>query len=152
MTDDPLIFSFSGLPRGKGRPRASVRGGFVKLYTDKNTREYEAAVAQIAKVAMYGRPRFEGPLSVSLRFRIPIPASMSKKERAAVLAGEVAYLGRIDVDNAGKAILDALNGVCWRDDVQIARLFAAKVPSLNPGVDMKITPLGLGYEMRASRL
>ena len=32
-----------------------------------------------------------------------------------------------DADNYAKLILDALNGVLWRDDAQVVRLFAEKV-------------------------
>jgi Holliday junction resolvase RusA-like endonuclease len=138
---EPVIFSMSGSPRGKGRPRATVRKGFAKIYTDSKTRKYEAAVGKVAMAAMVGRQPFEGPLSVSLRFRLQPPKSMTKRERAAALAGDEAYIGRIDIDNLAKAILDPLNGVCWRDDVQIVRLFATKAASEKPGIDIKIQPL-----------
>lgn len=132
----------SGAPRGKGRPRATVRGGFARLYTDKLTREYETSVKRLALVAMRGRKRFEGPLSVSIRFRLEPPKSMTKSERAAALSGEEAYTGRFDLDNLAKSILDGCNGACWHDDVQIVRLFLTKSAATNPGVDIRIEPLG----------
>lgn len=139
---DPLTFSFSGVPDAKGRPRATVRGGFAKLYTDDVTRKYEGAVAKVAALAMRGRKPFEGPLSVSMRFRLAPPKSLSKRQRAALLSGETAYLGRKDLDNLVKALADACNGVCWVDDVQIVRLFATKTAAEKPGVDIRIEPLG----------
>lgn len=138
---DVLQFSMSGAPRGKGRPRTAVRGGFARVYTDARTRKYEASVASLAAIAMAGRPPFVGPLSVSLRFRLEPPKSMSKRERAAVLAGEQAYLGRIDADNAAKAVLDGMNGVAFADDVQIVRLFVVKVADARPGVDVRLEAL-----------
>jgi Holliday junction resolvase RusA-like endonuclease len=33
---------------------------------------------------------------------------------------------RCDVDNAAKAVLDALNGVAWEDDSQVQRLVVEK--------------------------
>jgi Holliday junction resolvase RusA-like endonuclease len=66
---------------------------------------------------------------------------MSKRQRARILAGEEVYLGRIDVDNASKACLDAMNGVCFGDDKQIVRLLATKIPSDEPGVDVRIEAL-----------
>ncbi len=139
---DPVVFSMRGEVRGKGRPRFAVRGGFAKTYTDELTRAYESAVRQLGLRAMHGRQPFVGALSVSLRFRLSPPKSMSKRLRASILAGETAYFGRIDADNAGKAILDGLNGACFVDDKQIMRLWIEKVAHERPGIDVKITPLG----------
>ena len=138
---EPLSFSMSGAPRGKGRPRATVRGGHAATYTDPKTRAYEASIAAIARQAMKGRPPLEGALSVSLRFRMALPKSMSKRERAAILAGERPYVGRTDTDNMAKAILDGCNAIVWLDDVQITRLFAVKEAAEAPGVDIKVQPL-----------
>ena len=140
---EPLVFSMSGAPRGKGRPRATVRKGssHATTYTDPKTRAYEQSVAAIARKAMKGRPPLEGALSVSLRFRLALPKSMSKRERAAILAGERPYFGRTDTDNMAKAVLDGCNAIVWLDDVQITRLFALKEAAEAPGVDVKVTPL-----------
>lgn len=138
---DALVFSMSGEPRGKGRPRAAVRGGFARMYTDPKTRKYEASIAKIARVKMGARPPFEGPLSVSLRFRIELPKSMPKYRRARVLAGEEAHTGGPDVDNMAKAVLDAMNGIVFPDDRQIVRLFATKIGAVAAGVDIRIEPL-----------
>lgn len=138
-----LVFSLSGQVRGKGRPRAAVRGAHATIYTDEKTRAYERAAATVARLAMAGRPPFEGPLSVSLRLRFAPPKSTTKARRARLLSGEEAYLGSIDVDNGAKALLDAFNGVCWGDDVQITRLWVTKVAAEKPGIDVRIEPLAL---------
>ena len=90
---------------------------------------------------MRGRAPFDGPLSVSLRFRLAPPKSMSKRDRARVLAGDEAYVGRYDVDNMAKSILDAMNNIIYTDDVNIMRLWAEKVASDRPGVDVRVEPL-----------
>jgi len=76
---EPLIFSMSGAPRGKGRPRATVRKGsrHATTYTDPLTRKYEASVAKIARKAMKGRPPIQGAPSLSPRSRFYLPKSMS---------------------------------------------------------------------------
>lgn len=139
--DGGLTFSMAGAPRGKGRPRTTVRGGFARVYTDPKTRTYESSVKGLARKAMGEREPFVGALSVSIRFRLELPKSMTKRDRAAALAGERAYLGRTDLDNLAKAILDGCNGVCWVDDAQIVRLFLTKVGTDKPGVDVKVEPL-----------
>lgn len=138
-----LAFSMTGEPRGKGRPRATVRevgGGrpIATIYTDARTRSYEASVAKIAKTKMVGAKPLEGPLSVSMRFRLSVPVSYSKRLRAAILAGEEAYLGAFDIDNLAKSILDGLNGVVFRDDKQVTRLFVEKLAAEQPGVDVRV--------------
>lgn len=152
----PLTFSMAGEPRGKGRPRATTRGGYSTVYTDKETRRYEASVTKVARQAMGGRPPLEGPLSVSLRFRMPIPKSASKRARASMASGETAHCGRPDIDNLAKAILDGIaedaaakavakkiggeieTRVVFRNDSQIVRLFATKIYAEQPGVDVRV--------------
>ena len=43
-----IYFVVPGQPIGKGRPRASTRGGFVRMYTDAKTVTYENAIARQA--------------------------------------------------------------------------------------------------------
>lgn len=136
-----VSFSCNGAPRGKGRPRLSTRGGFARAYTDPLTVAYEKSIAEIAKAAMGGGDPYTGALSVSLRFRLPVPASMSKRQRARILAGEEAYYGRIDLDNMIKAVWDSLNGIVFGDDSQVVRLFATKEAHATPGVDVKVMAL-----------
>lgn len=136
-----IAFSVMLDPRGKGRPRAAVIHGRAKIYTDAATRKYELVIRKFATKLMGDRRPLEGPLSVSLRFRLSPPVSMSKRQRAAVLAGEQPYFGRIDCDNAAKSVLDACNAVCWGDDKQIVRLFVTKVAAEKPGVDVHILAL-----------
>ena len=133
-----LIIKMSGEPRGKGRPRATVRGGYASVYTDPKTKKYEASVRAVATAAMAGQDPFEGPLSVSLRFRMPIPKSATRRARAGMVAGEIAHLSRPDIDNLTKSVLDALNKVAFADDGQVVRNFAVKVYAEQPGVDIRI--------------
>lgn len=141
----PLAFSVSIVPRGKGRPRATIRRGkngdqHAGTYTDAKTRTYEAQVKGVAEKAMAGAPPMQGPLIVSLRFRLPIPPSYSKKRRAAILAGEEAYFGAFDADNLAKAMLDGMNAVVFGDDKQITRLLVIKTPAERAGVDVQVGP------------
>lgn len=150
---EPLVFSIGGLPRGKGRPRVDTRGSFARVYTDAKTAKFEREVAKIAALAMRGRTPFAGPLSVSLRFRMPIPKSAPKRQRLAMAAGETPHVGRPDLDNMVKAALDAMGAhkdrktglwipVVFVNDCQIVRLFSQKVYADNPGIDVRVEPLG----------
>lgn len=136
-----IKFSMAGPPRGKGRPRATVRSGHAQIYTDSATRQYEKSVRELTAGAMRGAAPFTGPLSVSLQFRIGLAASMSKRQRARILAGEEPWFGGPDADNLAKAVLDGMNAVAFLDDKQITRLWAVKVPSDSPGVDVRVEAL-----------
>lgn len=157
-----LVFSMSGEPRGKGRPRVDARGAFPRIHTDQKTIDYEGSISVCARDAMAGRPPFTGSTSVSLRFRLPVPGSVSKKRRAAMLAGEIAPTSKPDLDNAAKACLDGMAvdavmrrkllklrragaevdldqaRIVFRDDAQITRLFVTKVYAERPGVDVRV--------------
>jgi Holliday junction resolvase RusA-like endonuclease len=100
---------------------------------------------------MEGRSPFAGALSVSLQFRMPIPASATKRARAAMAANEIPHTSKPDTDNLVKAILDGLESdptdkakrkIVFQNDCQITRLFATKIYSENPGVDVRVEPLG----------
>lgn len=135
-----IAFSIAVDPRGKGRPRATVRGKHATVYTDAATRKYEARIKAAAVKAVGDAEPLQGALQVGLRFRMAIPRSYPKKRRAAILAGTEAYLGAYDADNLAKAVLDACNGVAFADDKQVVRLIVLKTPAERPGVDIHIAP------------
>lgn len=52
-----------------------------------------------------------------------------------------ATLARCDVDNLAKAVLDALKGIAYADDKQVAALFARKVRSTEPHTSITVFAL-----------
>lgn len=123
----PLEFTVPGQPQGKGRPRAGKTfGGHVRLYTPEKTVAYEGLVAYAAQAAMAGRALFAGPVALELSMFHQVPQSWSKKRQAMALVGEILPTVKCDADNCLKAVLDALNGVAWKDDVQVVCLSVAK--------------------------
>ncbi len=139
-----IEFFVPGAPVGKGRPRAARRGTGVVMFTPEKTAGYEALVAAAASNAMRAEAGslFTGPLEAVLEMRIPIPASWSKAHKAAALAGIELPTSRPDIDNVAKAILDACNGVVFRDDAQVVMLVATKAFSDEPGVRVVIRECG----------
>lgn len=105
-------FTIPGRPKVKGRPRFSKRG---YAYTPANTREYEDTVKKY-----YKGPIFEGPISLSVMFT-PKRAQVTITE----LDQELSTL-RGDTTNYLKAIEDALNGIAYKDDIQIQRIVGKK--------------------------
>lgn len=122
-----LNFSILGTPTGKGRPRF-YRGRAV---TPKKTRDYETLVrheAQQALEHMVQLPNFEAPCEVTIDAYYSIPKSYTKKQRRQIAESGawVVRPGKPDLDNAIKEILDGMNGIVYRDDVQVVSLRAKK--------------------------
>lgn len=147
---DVVIVTLLGEPEGKGRPRFRVvtpRGGkpFASVYTPKETRTYEHALAMAGRVAMRSRAPLECPLDVTVTAIMPVPRSWTAKKRDAALAGTVWPTSTPDCDNLAKMI-DGLNGIVWVDDKQIVRLSVIKQYGEAPRLEVKVVaaaPVGL---------
>lgn len=137
-----LTFTVPGTPIGKGRARATIAGGHARMYTPEKTVSYEGLVAHSAQVAMAGAPLIDGPASVLLEIVCQVPASWSQKKRRAALNGTVYPTTKPDIDNVEKAIFDGLNGVVWRDDVQVVEVAKRKRYGDVPGVSVTIIAIG----------
>ena len=134
-----IEFTVPGIPVGKGRARASTRGGKVRMFTPAKTVNYEALLRGFAFDAMHGAAPMSGPLRVTVSAVFPKAASWSKKKSAAA----VWHTSRPDADNLVKC-LDGLNGVVWGDDAQIASASILKTYSLDGSAYLRVTvePLG----------
>jgi Holliday junction resolvase RusA-like endonuclease len=136
---DRLIFFVEGDPVPKGRGR--IMSSRTKRWnvTPAKTRLYEAAVSEQALVAMMAktyteralRP-YDGPLYARLTFHLPRPKTVTR----------MWPLGRPDLDNLAKAVLDGLNGVVFHDDAQVCCMDLAKHYAVDRvGVQVEITEL-----------
>lgn len=120
-----LSFAVPGLPRGWARARLA-KGG-AHHFTDAKTAAFKDSVAFWCLQAMKREGvagLVLGPVELSIRVFLPIPASLSAKKRKA-LAG-MPCPRKPDIDNLNKIIMDALNGVLYRDDVQVTGISAQK--------------------------
>lgn len=133
-----ITFEIPGPPVGKGRARVARRGRFTTMYTPEKTASYESLVAMSAHQAMQGRAMLLDAVAVTLDIRVPIPASWSQKKQAAAIAGQIRPTTKPDIDNVEKAIFDGLNGVAWKDDVQVVRVTKEKRYAPAPGVAVTI--------------
>ena len=120
-----VVFEVPGEPRGKGRPRFTKTG---HPYTDSETRAYEN------KIVAYYRKQlgaFRWPdsafVSVQVTAYYPIPKSATKAATASMREGTMLPSRKPDIDNVLKIVLDALNGVAYKDDSRVVRVEAQKV-------------------------
>lgn len=100
-----IRFVIPGPATPKGRPRITRTG---HAYTPQKTKAYAEKVQWVAR-AFAPRTPLLGPVSVRIvEYRKGTPEA------------------RPDIDNVLKNLLDAMNGLIWRDDSQVVQLFAEK--------------------------
>jgi Holliday junction resolvase RusA-like endonuclease len=136
-----IAFFIPGNPVAKGRGRAAVVAGHAHVFTPAKTRSYETLVKQMAAATMDGAPPFELPVRVHIDVMLPIPASMSKKDRAHAVDGRLLPGKKPDLDNCVKAVTDGLQQIAFVDDKLICDLRATKRYSQRPGVHVMVEPV-----------
>jgi Holliday junction resolvase RusA-like endonuclease len=111
-----LRFTIPGPPvawQRAGRNRATGA-----TFTKEATRSYQALIKEIAggMMDMLGLEPLTGPLQLCVTVLRPAPKSWPKRR-----ATEIWDTRRPDFDNLGKTVADALNGIAYGDDAQIAK-------------------------------
>jgi len=136
-------FAVPGEPRGKGSVRTSVIGKKkpqARTFTDPATRKAMDRIQDAAVRAMEAESLdpCQGPLTVGLYvYRAKgRPTSKIGKDRAE--ADQIRPVTKPDLDNYSKAALDAMNGVCYRDDAQVVRLVVEKRFSERPRMEIVV--------------
>ena len=137
-----------GQPMGKQRARTrtvNTKAGksFVMSYTPKKTLNYETYIKELFIIKY---PRFkplEGALSVDLKAYLDIPKSKSKKQKELMRQHKIMPTTRPDVDNIFKVFLDAMQGVCFKNDSQVVAARLAKFYSETPRVEIIISEIKL---------
>ena len=111
---------------GKGKVQIAFEGDAALLRIDAattQTRRIKSLVGEfLRKEVAHVRPDF-------LPFEVRIWTSE--------VEGRVTH----DVDNVAKAVLDALNGVFWRDDRQVVRLTSEKFEGERARIAVLVRPL-----------
>ena len=122
-------YIIEGVPTAQGRPRFTKRG----ITYDPNKKYKNSIAAQI----MCQKPVLinEGPVKIRMVFNMPKPKSYSSKL--------FWHIKKPDIDNLIKAVLDALNGILWRDDSQISQISAQKiyVKKNEPNIELVVDAL-----------
>lgn len=118
-----LSFTVPGTPRPHPRPRACVRGGHAAVYTPKPARDWKYLIQNYALDAMHGKPLFSGPVAAKITLLMPRPKGMIWKTKP---MPREKHVKAGDCDNIAKGVLDAMNGVVYRDDRQVWCLVITK--------------------------
>jgi crossover junction endodeoxyribonuclease RusA len=147
MTD--VRFSARGAPVAQGSVKAFVRGNRAVVVA-KGTgplADWRHAIATEARAAMLHLPAFGGPVTIYATFTMSRPPSHFRTD-GQTLAKSAARYPRLDLDKLCRALLDALTGVAFDDDSQVAILSATKQWDDDnrgwQGVDVVITEIDAG--------
>lgn len=116
---EPVKFFVTGMPVPKQSFRYTKNGGG---YQSKKVKDWQGEVSWCATAAMLDRGLLTGDVCVKLVFCLP-----DKRRR--------------DWDNLAKGVMDALNGLVYRDDSQVVEAHIAKIMDrrVRPGVKVEIT-------------
>lgn len=124
-------------PKPQARPRFNSYS--KRAYEDSSMTAYKQSVKYHV---MAKKPKFieTGAVSVSITFYVyPPKYLLSKKSMANDLAREVLYVDKKpDIDNYFKAVTDALEGVLYKNDGQIAVVTMQKFYSLDPRTEIEV--------------
>ena len=145
-----INFVVNGEPMAKQRPRVTTFNGYARAYTPKDTLNYENKVLMCYKESIKDIPNH----NVEVQFPnqmlcVTIEAyfgltkgdygkkGLNKSGREKM---EHIYCPtHKDCDNIAKIVLDALNGVCYKDDKQIVMLLVIKkYTESQPRVEVQI--------------
>lgn len=123
-----MKFEVHGEICAQGRPRFSSFKGHVRTYDPAKCRNYKALIAMVAtdEMAAQDWKYTELPLLMTLDVLVPFVKSDSKKLHKEAAEGKAFPAKKPDVDNIAKIIMDALNGILYKDDKQIVELIIRK--------------------------
>lgn len=102
-----ITFKVDGNPLPKQSFRVNSKGVKVFGYRDKRVTVWQDKVGWAARAKMGGRPPLRDDLNITIRF------TRANKRR-------------VDIDNLSKAVLDAMNGIVYKDDQQVKELHLYK--------------------------
>lgn len=147
MLDNTITFTVFGIPQTKGSakgfalPDKNRPGKYRTIITNDNpkNKSWAQTVSSMAQQYRTEACPFEGPIRLTLIFRMPIPKSIPKRRPSFMTK-------KPDVDKMVRSIKDALTGVLYEDDKQVVCLEAHKVYSHEPGVIVRVELIDLNYE------
>lgn len=127
-------------PKPQARPRFARRGNFTTTYEDKEMKTWKNKCSLLITKLYANQPPLEGALRTRVKFFIKPPQYISKvkKNKQALTDETLPVSKKADLDNYIKALFDSANGILYKDDGQIAEIYASKVYSTSPRIEFEI--------------
>lgn len=134
MAEPSLSFFVAGTAVTQGSKTAGVTNTgkrYVRENTGRDLKHWRSRVAEEAqKVAGDVLPFPKGPVALTLQFRLTPPKALPKWRRLP--------WGKPDALKLGRAVEDALKGVLYHDDGQVAHLSVTKVYALGVPIGVRV--------------
>lgn len=93
-----------------------------RRFTNKKAQAGKDAIAWEFKKIWGGRDPYLGPVRMHIDAIFEIPSSWPKKVIRAAIEGRVLHIADPDIDQIIKQIMDAIKGLIYIDDNQVAKL------------------------------
>lgn len=108
---------------GKQRPRVTTRAGYAQAYTPRKTKDAEARIV-MEFIRRFGKSYagHTGPVALDVVSTRPLAKSNPKRFEG------ISDCSKPDIDNVLKLVMDALEGVAYKNDAQVIRCSAIKRP------------------------
>ena len=135
-----LRFRVLGLPKGQPRPRAFVRkskdgSAVARVYDAGSAESWKTQIAVAARNKIPATP-ISGPVALEVEFFMPRPKGHFRTGKHAGQlkpAAPVHHTGKPDIDNAVKAVLDAMTLLGFWDDAKLVYRVVASKRYAGPG-------------------
>lgn len=106
-----------GIPKAQPRHRTAANG---HVYNPKSADAWKEEIK--AAFLLCRKPTITGPVSITVRFSLPLPKGMKMANNV-----PVPHTKKPDTDNLLKAVMDSLTAVgVWKDDAQVFDTHSAK--------------------------
>jgi Holliday junction resolvase RusA-like endonuclease len=137
-----ISFEIPGPPQGKARARTffNNKAGHMTSITPEKTVLYENLIKMCYRqVSDYISDK---PLKVYIQAYFEPAKSTTKLKKDLMLHHKIRPTKKPDIDNVAKVVLDALNGVAYKDDTQVVSLDVQKYYNEKSFVHVRICEVG----------
>jgi Holliday junction resolvase RusA-like endonuclease len=141
-----MSFFVAGIPVPKGSAKAFMRKGmkFPAVVQDNAERQKPWASSIGYAAQQEGIAMMSGPVEIRIIFFMPYRKShFGTGKNANTLKPNVEkyHTSKPDLDKLIRCVKDALTGIAWRDDSQVAVVCAGKCYGLEPGARITVSPI-----------
>lgn len=134
-----MSFILCCIPTPQQRPRhMRTKTGIDLTYKSGRQKGNEATLDALLAPHVPQTP-LDGGIELQFTAIMPMPTSVSKKRKEAMLRGEIGHTVKPDLDNLAKQIKDCMTRLrFWQDDRQVVRLVCEKRYGENPAWHVRV--------------